>query len=233
MGSSTRSDPHDPPPSVWFQLRHDVDVKKQLLTICWVAVVLALFELVFFLRIIVPQVRTAMGGMLRQASGGQALGGDHPATPYARAVLATMNAREAELIAATRRGAVLNGVLIVALPLVVIAALYAGSPPLRAARKRDVLWDVLITVGAIIAFQIVFYFLAFRVTPPLEKTQAVGSHENRRGSGGATRRRRRWSTAPRRSTTRRRAASSSARGAPPSWRRAWPPPLGAWPRPFL
>lgn len=148
-----------PAPSVWFQLRHDVDVKKQLLTICWVAVVLALFELLLFLRVIVPQVRTSMGGMLRGATGGRSLGADHPATPYARALLAALHEREAELIAATRRGAVLNGALIVALPLIVVAAMYAGSPALRAAPKRDVLWDVVVTVGAIIAFQTVFYFL--------------------------------------------------------------------------
>lgn len=144
------------------KLLHDPDVKKQYLSVAAIATVLAAFELVFYLVIVVPQVQDAVQGLLRGLHLG--LPRDHPLRPYVRVPCALAVEREGELVRDLNLAAKASGVLIVLLPFTVIVLLFACSGPLRRQPKRDVIVDVVMVVALLVGFQTFFYFFGRNFT---------------------------------------------------------------------
>ena len=115
----------------WQRLAHDLETKRQLVTVGLVALFVIGFEVVFFYAAVVPRVRDAIQWMLKRPT---------PAMdPDARAALDTylefMDQQERKTVAAANHATVVYAFLIALLPLVLIAVLYASSAPLRHARS--------------------------------------------------------------------------------------------------
>jgi hypothetical protein len=142
---------------MWKRLLHDVELKRQIVTVSMVATIITVFEAVLFFGIISPQVKDQLQDMLRRDQ--KSLQGDELAQSILRCVMATAHEREVYLLNRNNRGALVHTVLVIALPLVIIATLCLSSGPLRRSPWKPIFLDVSITVFGIGAFQICFYFL--------------------------------------------------------------------------
>lgn len=142
--------------SLWHRLTTDVDVKRQVLSAAAIAALLGVFELVFFLRVVVPTVRSGIVGLLY---------GTVPVTlpDWASrgmgAMVGVAHEREHELVRRNNHYALFLGVLIVALPVTLIGVLLTRNPILRREGRAHVLFDVLLVFGCLAAFQVMFFFM--------------------------------------------------------------------------
>ena len=141
---------------MWKRVLHDVELKKQIVTVSLVAMLITVFEAVLFFGIISPQVRAQLHDMLNR---NQNSPGNKVAQSVLRCMTATAHEQEVYLLNRNNRGAFLHTILVILLPLVIIATLCLSSGPLRRSRWRPIFLDVLVTVLCIGTFQICFYFL--------------------------------------------------------------------------
>ena len=140
-------------------LWQDDDVKRQVLAVASIAFLMGTFELIFFLWVVVPTVRSGMQSLLQ---------GVVSVTPpplvrhLARAGLGVLKEREQELIDRNNATARVNGVLIALAPLVLVVLLLVMYPTLRREGRRHVILDVLMVFACLAAFQVMFFFLGRR-----------------------------------------------------------------------
>lgn len=156
----------------WSKLRTDVHVQKQVLTVAAISALMAAFELGFFILFVVPNVRSGMQSLLR-GSAGAAVGDlvDPRIRPYVGVPVGVATERERALIEGTNASARDAGIAIVLLPVLLCGLMLWMNPALRRAQKRDVYIDVALVVGALVGFQVLFYFVgqrwAYTTTPEM------------------------------------------------------------------
>lgn len=128
------------------------EIQRQVVTVCVVAAVVTVLEAVLFFRIVTPEVQHGLRSVLANVLGDAPLRSDPVARDALRAALRAADERERALVDRINAGTMpwlidpvasngltetlFNAALIAAVPVVVIAFIYAASPALRAARTR-------------------------------------------------------------------------------------------------
>lgn len=139
----------------WQTATGDVEIKRQAVTLAAVAAVVVAVESVMFFAWAAPAHRRAVGAALAK----QRVVPQRDPDPVLGAYLEVLDRREHALTERNNRATMLYAGLIVAAPCLVVAALYAGSGPLRAAAQRRMLLDIALVSGASVGF--LAYFAAF------------------------------------------------------------------------
>ena len=146
--------------TLWLKLRHDVELKKQLVTVALVATAITVLECVLFFKIVHPQVTNQMQWMLHRDS--PIMNTDPMVQSLLRCLMGVAQEREDELVQRTNIGAKVHAGMIATLPLLFVLMLWSCSAPLRRARWKPIFVDVAVTVACIFAFQIAFLLLRNR-----------------------------------------------------------------------
>lgn len=207
-------------PHLIQRLRSDGSAHRQTLALFGVATLLMTFEVVFFFRIIVPQVlgslQSMFGDLRRDLGASNQLDKAPEAKAALRAVLGVVHEREQEHVRFTNRQALINGCMLIGLGFLCSVATVFASKEIRRGPKKHVVIDILFTLGLLMLFQILFCpggaGRRREIGPPASTSSA---------SAGGTRRRR--STRPTCPTRTTRTAPFCARWSattPNCWRRA-------------
>ena len=138
------------------RLRHDLELKKQMVTVSIIATIVILMEGIIFFHIVTPQVIEGLQDMLNANS--PSLNEDPVLQALTRCTLSIGHSRELGLLGATNNGALLHAFLIGALPILFVLILWGTSEPLRKTSWKPIWIDVFVTAGFIATFQIAFYF---------------------------------------------------------------------------
>lgn len=147
------------------KLKHDGGAHRQLLALFLVATLLMAFELGFFVRIVLPQVRSGLAEMLRnirEKKLAELIDKENPATKSVTAVLGVLHEREQEHIKFTNRTAMINGCLLVVLAAILSATVLGASQRVRNEPKKHVFIDIGFTFLLLAMFQVVFYYYGQR-----------------------------------------------------------------------
>lgn len=169
----------------WQEIRGDMDVKRQILAVACIACLMATFELIFFVTIVVPTVRSGMKSLLickhplcvcvRVRTAGVCVPGLVSLPPVmnrgTRAALGVVQEREQELIDRNNSSAKVNGIAIAIVPLLLVVFLLVRHPELRREGLKHVVLDVVMVFGCLAAFQVLFFFMSrqfqFTSTPEM------------------------------------------------------------------
>ena len=144
------------------RLRHDVELKKQIVTVAIIATIVIALESIIFFAIVTPQVMDSLRDMLDLRLEQPALQSDPVAQAMVRCAVGIAHERETDLLNQNRKSAFVHAGLIGSLPLLLVLSLWAGSEPLRRARWWPIVVDVSVTAACIGLFQVIFYFLGKR-----------------------------------------------------------------------
>lgn len=161
----------------WQRLKSDDDVKRQVLAAAAIAGLLGIFEVIFFLRIVVPTVRK---GMTKLLYGAVPMSPPDWAMRAMQTVVGVAHEREQALIKRNNAYAIFVGVLIIVLPFALIAYLLMSNPNLRSTGRKHVILDVLMVFGCLAAFQILFFFMGqnYEYTSSAEMTHDMVQRYN-------------------------------------------------------
>ena len=144
------------------RLRHDLELKKQIVAVAFIATIVVCLESVLFFGIVTPEVTRNLRRMLQTDPDNAFLKEDPVAQAFLRCMLGITQEREIQLLERNNQGSLQNAILIALLPLLIVLAMWASSEPLRKARWRPIWIDVGVTAGCIALFQVVFYFFGRR-----------------------------------------------------------------------
>jgi cytochrome bd-type quinol oxidase subunit 2 len=139
----------------WKNAAADVEIKRQLVTLAAVTALVVGVETVVFFAWMAPAHRRDIQAALAKQRVVPKISPD----PVLGAYLEVLDRREHELTERCNRATILYAVLIVAVPCLVVAGLYATSGPLRTTDQRRMLLDVALVSGGSVGFLI--YFTAF------------------------------------------------------------------------
>lgn len=169
-------------------------IHRQFFVFFVVSGLIIAFELVFFLLIVVPQVRGPLGGMLatirRQLGLPPPSAGRSWAPRIGASALGVMHDREQEYVRRANLVAVVSGSLLAAVPLLCAAGIWFGSRPLRnegRAAHTHTVGEILLTFLAIAAFQGVFFYFGKQWLYAGEDEQVLGITKVYDHDGEATR----------------------------------------------
>ena len=162
---------------VWDRMKTDMDVKRQVLAVSLIAFLMGTFELIFFLRIVVPTVRSGMVKMLRDLVPS---GPPNLARRVARTAVAVAEERERDLVVRNNASARTSGIIIALVPLLLVLWMLSRYPDLRCSGRRHVILDVLMVFGCLVAFQVTFFFLGqqFAYTSSPEMVNDIAKQYN-------------------------------------------------------
>lgn len=140
---------------LFHQLRHDVEVKKQIVTVAIVGILVTLLEAVLYYYILIPEVRGNLVRMLDKEE--PILGDDETTRDAVHIALETAHRREQELTEDRNRVTKVSLGLVLLLLVTTVVLLYAFSAPLRRSNQWHIVADVVVVASGYAAFEYLFY----------------------------------------------------------------------------